>query len=70
MLRLAYESSKLIRLPVMHKLTEAGPRQGFFECEQFEAVRRRLRPDLQLAATICYQLGWRVRSEVLALERR
>jgi len=70
MLRLAYESSKLIRLPTMHKLKEAGPRQGFFEREQFEAVRRHLRPDLQLVATICYQLGWRVRSEVLALERR
>jgi integrase len=54
----------------MHKLKEAGPRQGFFEREQFEAVRRHLRPDLQLAATICYQLGWRVRSEVLTLERR
>lgn len=70
MLRLAYESSKLIRLPVMHKLKKAGPRQGFFEREEFEAMRRHLRPDLQLVATICYQLGWRVRSEVLALERR
>jgi len=70
MMRLAYESSKLIRLPTMHKLKEAGPRQGFFEREQFEAVRRHLRPDLQLVAMICYQLGWRVRSEVLALERR
>jgi integrase len=70
MLRLAYEGAKLLRLPVVHKLKEAGPRQGFFERDAFEAVRRHLRPDLQLAATICYQLGWRVRSEVLTLERR
>jgi len=65
MLRLAYENNKLVRLPVIRKLTEEFPRQGFFEREQFEAVRRRLAP-----VTIAQTLGWRMQSEVLSLERR
>ena len=72
MLRLAYENSKLLRLPVIRKLKESAPREGFFEREQFEAVRRRLekRPDLQVAITLAYTFGWRMQSEVLILERR
>src|SRR5262249_7888691 len=70
MLRLAYENGKLFRLPVIRKLKEAAPRAGFFEREQYEAVRRRLRPDLRVAVTIAYTFGWRMRSEVLRLERR
>jgi hypothetical protein len=38
MLRLAYENNKLLRPPVVHKLKENAPRQGFFEHEQYEAV--------------------------------
>lgn len=34
------------------------------------AVRRHLRPDLQLAIDIEYTYGWRNKSEVLSLERR
>ena len=49
---------------------EAPPRSGFFERREYEAVRRHLRPDLQVAVTIAYTYGWRMRSEVLALERR
>jgi integrase len=70
MLRLAYENNKLLRLPVVRKLKEGAPRQGFFEREQFEAVSRHLRPDLQVAVSIAYTLGWRMQSEVLTLERR
>jgi integrase len=70
MLRLAYENGKLLRLPVIHKPKEAAPREGFFEREQFQAVRRRLPEDLQVAATIAYTFGWRTQSEVLTLERR
>ena len=70
MLRLAYESGKVLRLPVVHKPKENGPRQGFFEREQYEAVRRHLRPDLQVATAIAYAFGWRTQSEVLTLERR
>ena len=66
MLRFAYKGGKVLRLPVIHKLKEAPPRQGFFEPEQFQAVRRQLREDLQMAATIAYTYGWR-RSEILTL---
>ena len=69
MLRLAYENGKLLRLPIIHKLKEAAPRDGFFERSQFEAVKRHLRPDLQVAVSIAYAFGWRTQSEVLTLER-
>src|SRR5262250_3822929 len=70
MLNLAYENGKLLRLPVVHKPKEAAPRQGFFEVEHFEAVRRRLPEDLQVATSIAYAFGWRTQSEVMTLERR
>jgi len=61
---------KVVRVPVIRLLKEAAPRAGFFEREQYEAVRRRLRPDLQVAVAIAYTFGWRMRDEVLTLERR
>jgi len=67
MLRLGYERDKVAKLPVIHKLTEAPPRAGFFERADFEAVRRTLRPDLQLAVTIARSYGRRMQSEVLTL---
>jgi integrase len=69
MLRLAYENKKLLHLPVIHKPEEGPARAGFFEPEQFDAVRRRLRPDLQVVVTIGHTYGWR-KGEVLGLERR
>jgi len=70
MLRLAYENGKLLRLPIIRQLEEAPPRQGFFEREPFEIVRRYLSPDLQVAVTIAHTFGWRMQSEVLTLELR
>lgn len=67
MSRLGYEREKVGKLPVIHKLTEAAPRSGFFERTDFEAVRRQLRPDLQCAVTIAHSDGWRMQSEVLTL---
>src|SRR5262249_16277484 len=49
---------------------EAPPRQGFFEREPYETVRRHLRPELQVAVAIEYAFGWRCQSEVLTLELR
>ena len=69
MLGLAFEHNKLLRLPIVHKLKEAAPRAGFFEADQYEAVRRRLPEDLQTAAAIAYTFGWRTQSEVLTLTR-
>ncbi len=68
MLRIAYENGKLARLPVLHRLKEAPPRQGFFERDQYNAVCRFLPPDLQLAITIAYECGWRTQSEILPLK--
>lgn len=70
MLRVAYENGKLLRLPVIRKLKESGPRQGFFERERYEAVRRHFRPDLQVAIAIAFTFGWRMQSEILTIERR
>ncbi len=70
MLRLAYEHGMLLRLPILRKLKEAPPREGFFEPAAYLAVRRRLPEDLQLAVTIAYTYGSRMRSEVVALARR
>jgi integrase len=70
MLRLAYENGKLLWLPVIRKLKEAAPCEGFFEREAFLAVRRKLSEDLQVAVTIAYTYGWRMQSEVLSLDRR
>lgn len=70
MLRLAYENSKLLRIPVLKRLKEAAPRQGFFERDQFEAVRRHLAPDLQVLVSLAYAYGWRMGDELLSLERR
>src|SRR5262249_30554264 len=55
LLRRAYENGKLIRLPILHKPKEGAPREGFFERDQYEAVRRHLKPeDLQVAAAVAY----------------
>jgi hypothetical protein len=69
MLRLADENCKLMRLPILHLPKEGAPREGVFEREQYDAVRRHLAPDLQVAAAIAFTFGWRTQSEVLTLER-
>lgn len=70
MLRLAYENRKLLRLPVIRKLKEGAPREGFFEKDAFLSVRKHLAEDLQVAVALAYGLGWRMQSEVLSVERR
>lgn len=64
--RLGAEQGKVLRRPTIHLLKEAAPRQGFFERPQFEAVRKHLPEDLQLAVTIMYLYGWRL-GEVMTL---
>ncbi len=70
MLRLAHENGKLLRVPPIKMLKEAPPRSGFFEEDQYRAVRRLLSDDLQVAVAIAYTFGWRIKSEVLTLHRR
>jgi integrase len=68
--KVALENKRVTQVPRIRKLKEAAPRQGFFERAQFEAVRRHLPEDLQVAATLAYTFGWRMQSEVLTIERR
>jgi trypsin-like peptidase len=68
LLSLAYENDKLLRLPVLRKLEEAKPRQGFFEVEKYQAVMVHLSPPLQAAWAVMYTFRWRLR-EVLKLQR-
>lgn len=70
MFRLAYKHEKVIRVPPIEMLKEAPPREGFFEAEAYEMVRRHLPADLRAVVTIAYTFGWRIRSEVLPLECR
>jgi hypothetical protein len=70
MLRWAHRNGKLLWLPVIEKLTEADPRSGFFEDDQYVAVRRHLPPDLEVAAALAHAYGWRTQSEILTRERR
>lgn len=70
MFRLAARRRKVLTVPPFELLQEAAPRAGFFEEAQYRAVARHLAPDLQAAVAIAYTFGWRVRSEVLPLERR
>src|SRR5947209_5175430 len=61
-----YRNKKLLRVPLLDKPKEGPARSGFFEKDQFSAVRRHLPDDLQVAVSIAYTYGWRMQSEVLA----
>jgi integrase len=54
------------RLPIT-LLRENNVRRGFFEPAEFEAVHRRLPPDLADLVTFLYATGWRWRSEAARL---
>src|SRR5262245_28104706 len=64
---LAIQGGKLLRRPYIPMLRENNVRKGFFECEQFEAVRRHLAEHLQPLVTFAYITGWRIRSEAMSL---
>jgi integrase len=64
---LAIAAGTLPSRPHIALLREDNVRRGFFEAEQFEAVRGRLPPDLQDFVTFLYTTGWRWRSEAAPL---
>jgi integrase len=68
MFTLAVRAKKLISKPHIPMLEERNARTGFFERDQFTAVRARLSPVLQSVATVAYYTGWRTRSEILPME--
>ena len=68
--RLALRAKTLLAAPYVPMLDEHNVRRGFFEREQFEAVRAALPAHLRPVVTFAYLTGWRVPSEVLTLEWR
>ena len=68
MFSLAIQAGKLLHRPYIPMLREDNVRQGFFERDQFDAVRGHLAPQLRGIVTFAYYTGWRVPSEILPLE--
>lgn len=70
MFTLATQAGKLVHRPYIPMLREDNVRTGYFEREQFLAVRDKLPPALQPVVTFAYITGWRIPSEVLTLQWR
>jgi integrase len=68
--RLAHQAGKLMMVPHVPMLQEHNVRTGFFEREQFEAVRSHMPDAVRGVLTFAYYTGWRVDSEVLPLQWR
>ncbi len=67
--RLARRAGKAV-CPDFPTVEVNNTRQGFFEHSEFLAVRDNLPDHLRPVVTFAYLTGWRVRSEILALEWR
>ena len=70
MFNLARQAGKLLYAPYIPLLREHNVRTGFFEPEQFQAVRARLPEYARPIVTFAYLTGWRVASEILPLQWR
>jgi integrase len=64
---LAVAGGELPSQPRISLLREDNVRRGFFEADEFEAVRRRLPRDLAEFVSFLYTTGWRWRSEAARL---
>jgi integrase len=67
---LGIEAGRVTHKPPIKSLKENNARKGFFEREQFVAVRAKLPEALRPVVTFLYITGWRVDSEVLPLQWR
>jgi len=70
MFSLAVKGERLQRMPYIEMLKENNARRGFFERDQFEAVRSHLPAYARPAAMFAYLTGWRLKSEILTLQWR
>ena len=68
MYSLAIKAGKLLHRPYIAMLEENNVRQGFFERDQFKAVRDHLPEELRPLVTFDYCTGWRMPSEVQTLQ--
>jgi integrase len=69
MFRLACQAGRLNAVPHIPKLEEPPPRSGFFEHDEYLAIRAHLPVDFQDVLDFGYHSGWR-RGEILGLEWR
>jgi integrase len=67
---LAFQAGKILHKPYIPLLRENNTRTGFFEWEQFAAVRAHLPEPIQPVVSFAYVTGWRITSEVLPLQWR
>ena len=67
---LAVDAGTLLHRPRVRMLKLNNIRSGFFERQEFEAVRSLLPVPLQSLVTFAYLTGWRVNSEIFPLEWR
>jgi integrase len=65
---LAVGGGELFSKPKIPKLKLSNVRTGFFEDDQFKAVRTTLPEELRGIVTIAFYTGWRVASEILPLQ--
>lgn len=65
--RLAHKAGKAVP-PLFPTIQVSNVRTGFFEREDFEAVRQHLPDALKPVVTFAYLTGWRTRSEILPLQ--
>jgi len=70
MFTLAMHDGLLLHRPHIPMLRENNVRTGFFEHEQYEAVRRHLPASIQPVIDFAFETGWRIASEVLPLQWR
>ena len=54
---LGLERGKVARVPIIHALKEAAPRQGFLERDDFESILKHLHPVVALGCRIAYTLA-------------
>ena len=65
-----HEPPLVTHVPHIEQLKEKNRRLGFFEWEQFEAIREHLPDYLKPVMTVAYYTGWRVPSELLTRQPR
>jgi len=67
-LRIAMRSGKLVRCPEMPEFKIENTRTGFFELDEFRAVKAELPPELLGIVEVAYWTGWRVPSELMQMK--
>ena len=65
--QLGLRSNLVAKIPYVSLLEERNARTGFFERDQYLAVRAQLPEPLQVLIDVAYLTGWRLKSELMPL---